>query len=629
MKYFLIVSLVLFNLSLHAQTNDIRTFGNVSIEELKKNKYSLDSNANAICLLNVAVISFGDSYFDGSAISKHVRIKLLSKDAFELANIKEVLTETQSFENFKAQTIKLDESGKIKKIDIPENKIIINTLTDRFKSVSFTFPEVSEGCIIEYSYSLGSGHKYYFSNWPFQTELPTIHSQITMEGTNLKNLTTVIRGIDLIDSNTLIYNKENIKSYVVKNLAAWHNEPYNSSPSDYLVKLDFLFRRDTSVENWKYASKVLIGAHEFGDRYLKKSDYLNKIATKLCDTKNAIKPFDKMLQIRNYLSNWFTWDDKYSIICEDELYKIYDKRKGNSGEINFVLLNMLSNIGLDAKPALLRLRSHGAPILDIPLIQEFNHMIVVVTIGSEKYLMDATSKLPWNMLPLEFVDRDIVIIDEDDPTVLKIESFNTLSESTKTILQVQPNGTINGNCIKTFDGYAKVNELNKINKKGVDEYKQKITSSNIELDSFSVNSLRADSLPLITSINFHLANSENTNNKIYLNPIVIPFFNNPFKETKRKTDIDFGYAQSFENKVTVKFNNDYNILDYPKDVSIVSNDETMVFSRIAIPQENSIRFKYSININNKYYNYTSYPEVSKFYHDCVTKLNDLLILSKK
>ena len=76
--FFTIFFIVLLSYS-YSQENDFE-YGDVSIENLKKEFTDIDSNASAFVIFEITDISFND-------IHKHIRIKIFNSNSFDLADI--------------------------------------------------------------------------------------------------------------------------------------------------------------------------------------------------------------------------------------------------------------------------------------------------------------------------------------------------------------------------------------------------------------------------------------------------------------------------------------------------------------------------------------------------------------
>ena len=160
-------------------------YGQISMEDLKMTSYAKDTSAHAVVLQE-----FGKSRInlDNSDNLKlffeyHVRIKIFDSKGFDEATAEIKLRnssdkqETDDVDGITGATYFLDASGEIKHVDLDRSKVY-NTRDDKEQStLKFTMPALTNGCIIEYKYTLTSPINlclYHFHPWYFQSDIPKI-----------------------------------------------------------------------------------------------------------------------------------------------------------------------------------------------------------------------------------------------------------------------------------------------------------------------------------------------------------------------------------------------------------------------------------------------------------------------
>ena len=158
------IILLTFSSLLTAQTKTNSKFGAVSEKDFATKIYSIDSNANAVVIADI-----GSSSIEGNAkswfslVHKHYkRVHILNKNGYDIANVSIPIyvdgIDEEKLEKLKAVTYNL-ENGKVveTKLDVKEN--VFKDKIDKNRSVKkFTFPNVKEGSIIEYEYTIVSDY---------------------------------------------------------------------------------------------------------------------------------------------------------------------------------------------------------------------------------------------------------------------------------------------------------------------------------------------------------------------------------------------------------------------------------------------------------------------------------------
>lgn len=147
--------------------------------EFEINPRGRDSAAPAIVLCDFGNIQVTNRTF----YSRHTRIKILNNDGLRYATV-EIPFQTRDkhddFTEIKARTLVM-EKGKIKRYKVPSGQMEKIKINDRWSLLRFTFPKVVPGAIIEYEYTMASLDFENLDTWYFQSEIPTIWSEIRFE----------------------------------------------------------------------------------------------------------------------------------------------------------------------------------------------------------------------------------------------------------------------------------------------------------------------------------------------------------------------------------------------------------------------------------------------------------------
>ena len=96
--------------------------------------------------------------------------------------------------------------------------------------------------------------------------------------------------------------------------------------------------------------------------------------------------------------------------------KAWDKKIGNSTEVNLILYHLLRKTGVKAYPMLVSTRENGKVNPAYPSRYQFNTSVVYIPVDSAKYyLLDATSKYNlYREIPENLLDGFGFYIDKDE-----------------------------------------------------------------------------------------------------------------------------------------------------------------------------------------------------------------------
>jgi hypothetical protein len=153
----------------------------------------------------------------------------------------------------------------------------------------------------------------------------------------------------------------------------------------------------------------------------------------------------------------------------------------------------------------------------------------------------------------------------------------------------------------------------------------------MNVDSFRIDNLESDSLPLnqIVSFNHQL---ENSGDYLLLYPNMFGSVEkNPFLSENRYTEINFGYKRA------LSFNESFNLPDglvveaLPKSMALRTPDTGMVVTRITDMQTgtNNIVVKIKLELNRTVYSPEEYPGVREFFKKMYALLNEPIVLKRK
>jgi len=151
------------------------------------------------------------------------------------------------------------------------------------------------------------------------------------------------------------------------------------------------------LDTWVEMNDKMLESELFGMQLLKHFNYV-PIFDSILKGKNSSR--EKMIAIYDFVSHTMDWNGQYSVYLYKGLTDPFKIKKGTSSEINMLMIYLLKRAGLDADPVLLRTSDLGMPETVYPVHDQFNHVIAMVNIDGQMYLLDAIDPLkPFNILP--------------------------------------------------------------------------------------------------------------------------------------------------------------------------------------------------------------------------------------
>jgi len=298
--------------------------------------------------------------------------------------------------------------------------------------------------------------------------------------------------------------------------------------------------------------------------------------------------------------------------------------------MNILLLNLLRKAGITCYPLLVSTRENGKPEMSFPSLGQFDGVdILTFDEKNNMYLLDCTqSKLSYKTAPFNILNRMAFLVDLvegkwidvsiDKPLFTTSVNVNALIDST---------GNVNGNAYMELTNIAKVQELETDTKNKVSLLASS-GDNDIKVDSTVKLHDKDDNDTLIKKVQFHYALS-NAGNLYFINPFLFTMFTkNPFKDTARFYDIDFGCGQVYTTSVHVLVPPGFTIDEVPKPGLIRMPDSSIMFKKEYFYNQNSILVRTSFTISRPEFEKEEYTAVHNFFDKVYSLINEQIILKK-
>ena len=617
-------------------------FGNVSMEEYQLKQIQFDPNAEAVILHDYAEANYDDMY--QLITTRRVKIKILKEAALNRANIEIPYYHVEEFEwikDIKGYTSTLNESGTITTTQLDKSGIFQQRKNEQISLIKFAMPQVKVGSIIEYSYTSVQKHYGGLDEWTFQSDIPTIYSHYNL--VIRPNLEFAYRIIKSPWYNVSVKSiaAEGRMIFEMRNIAGLRNEPFMDALNDYRNRVVFQLSEYTTqygarkkyATTWDDLSRELLSSSYLGKAIEKKlggSDELIKSAKMLTDETERLK------MITTFFKNSFSWNGKYSTIAYEGLKKIWEQKKGNSGELNLLLINLLKELNMETYPVLVSHRHLGLVDDGYPFENQFNSVLTLVKANGRTYYLDAANlSTPLSYIPFNYINtKGFVLKKNAAPPLLLEDTIHKQRNLMGARSIIMANGKIEGevNC-KSFD-YSQIDRTVELKELTEDRFIAKYFLSeinNIQIDSIAIKRNPIDSLPLEQKFNY---STEATQNGDYLIVSLNNFFGfekNPFVSENRFTNIHFGTA--IDNQLSHLFvlPEGFKPEELPKTINLIMPDKSISFLRSVNydPGARMVMVRLKLEINNSIFKPQTYPSVSQFFKKMVDLLNEPLVLRKK
>lgn len=638
-----IVIILLFVMSSDILFGQNIKFGKVSIEELSEKFYALDSTAPAAIIMNQRTARY--DYIDGSFYVNDeylIRIKIYKPEGYDFASVEIPYYESsESIVGLKANTYNL-ENGQIIKTELDKKNVFVEKTTKRFVNKKFTMPNLKEGSIIEYTYTLNSPRVTRLRPINLQNTIPIKKNLISVRIPDYLIYKTTTKGylnIPLVTgrTNSKVFNTNEITYDIdMQDVPALKKEPYSGNIRNYLSGIVFeisLTRFPNSIiENysadWKTVIKEINDNESFGAQLRDKNYFTDDLTAAIAGKTSEI---DKSFAVFNFVKSKIKFNGYSDYVTDLGVKKSYKDGVGNAADINLNLVNMLRNIGIDANPVLISTIDNGIPLF--PSYYAFDHVIAVAHINNENILLDATGK--YNAMN---------VIDEENLNFFGYELFSNggykdidifpkKHSILKNVINIKFNEDfIEGNARKTYNNLYALNYRKEMAPKSK-ESQQKFLNDfyeNIEILDFRISNMDELEKEVIESLKFQSDNYfEEISGKLFISPLLFEAeTKNIFQLEKREYPIYFNKPFIENTVVNISIPEGYKVENVPENTELGIDKNLGGFQYKITVIDNLIKVESSIFINDPVIQATDYVLIKNFYKDIIAKHAEKIILSK-
>lgn len=635
-------------ISLYGQSQ-LPPFGQPILQELEMKTCSIDPGADAMKLLDYQekeiIIDFG---FKIKTL-RRVKIKIFNPRGFQHANI--AIPYISRIKGTKLSDINAyihyqDAAGRVTTEKVEKNQIFRNNQDNAFKKISFTFPNLKAGCVIEYQYEQTEKNSLHLDPWLFQDIIPTQLSLFKLTIPYNIRVENRLMGVDSINVNTkevgggAFYAPSLAREYALHHVPAFKSEKMMTSVADNLQRVEFSVQANlpdselliNGESRWHRYARLLINSEEFGKQ-------LNKTipgTEAVIDSARKMKSREaKINYLCQQVKKQVKWDEMQTFY-PGSLTDAWKEKIGNSAEINLILLNLLRQSGIASFPVLISTRENGRADESFFSLSQFNGVDILIKDSSKTYLLDGTQQFQsYQIPPANILNRYVLSLDTSNVNWFLVTDSRPLL---KTILYINAalseDGRINGSANISYFDHSKVQKLLESDKTKVEEKAEekefiKKDFTELKIDSLVVSDKDDELAPLMESFVFTHEPSS-SGDFIFLDPFFLSSFRkNPFTDSARRFSIDFNSRQYLLTSMSITLPASYQIDFQPKNVKLRMADSSIIFTRTIRVVDNTIYFTNITEVMEPLFDPEQYPAIRDFFTRMYTMVAEQIVLKKK
>jgi hypothetical protein len=656
-------------------------FGQPEPADFSAKSFVADSAAPAVVLYDYGSTRFrlkGASFQLES--DRVTRIKILKKAGYDLATIEVPLYHRDGSEekivSLRGFTYN-EVGGKVEKVKLEIDKAFVEERTKNIRVRKFTLPNVREGAVIEYAYTVTSDFLFNFQDWTFQREVPTRWSEFQATIPEYFDYKMLMQGYEplalqtreeqqaqyslhteggfvegggggftanpgrVAATNETITAQATNYHWAMQNVPALRDEAFMTTSLDYVARINFELAGTKMpgagyhnvAGTWEKINADLLTNDEFGGQ-------LGKVAFLDAALKPLIAqypdPAARAAAVRELVLKSVKYDGTNRYSASGPLKKSYELHRGTSADVNLLLIAALRQAGLPAQPVILSTRAHGRVNQMFPLLEQFNYVIGVLPLADNKeLLLDATEPLlPCGMLPTRCLNQTGRLVADKDQagrwvSLTPVQRHNHFQEIKLTL---DEQGNLTGKVHEEHGGYSGAAVREKLQQLGEKKYVTELATRHPswELPAYTFAEVAEVSKPL--ALNYDVrqpASSTGPASELYVSPLAsFGESQNPFRHAERTYPVDFGAANQEVIVLTLTLPQGYTA-ELPKPATIALPDQGGRYVYAASsPTPGTVQLVSRLTLDKPLYGAQEYASLREFYRLALAKQAEALVIKK-
>ncbi len=522
-------------------------------------------SADAVIIFDKAKLLVKTSFIK---MERHVRIKVFDKSgADNISSVELVYWKDDKIKYLEAHTIL--PNGEKKKIKEKFKKEM-----GELRTVTFAFPNVEDGVILEYRYTHVYERHGALDPWYFQNDVYTLHSEFSVHlATGFTYRTTFV---NMTARDRKPKQDMNTYTWSVDSIPPLLDEPLSGAVRSYRVSLNL--QLDSYQAYWKkfefssdwglIGTWLSLAADDFG----KDTVDIHAVVSRVSDSTEKLE--DRIVDIYDFVRDSIETRTNISLshLGTSNARSVLEQRHGTAGEKNLLLVDMLKNLNVTVYPLVIGTRDYSAFDPNIHSMRQFNHVICcLMTDSSRAATLDASDRSVAypHLPPRDLVSGGLLLNGEESSPVQLTHADRPSGSEITAIVSLRPDGSAVCTTSVCVVGYemSKYEEFmrDSLSQREMAEQIVQAKQTKSTVSSARVNfDIQSDSLHF--EFVFELPEFATVvDDNVFMQSSVVPMWN-PFTEDRRYFPVDFRYPFFKHCSTTINLPEGMRIADVPPDV---------------------------------------------------------------
>lgn len=659
------LSLVMLSFMITLQANAGKFFKDDDaffLKYLKQAEISSDPSAPAVILYEKCTTEVHPG--EGLLIRHQIRrvIKINNKGGLKYAD---VLVENGRSADFFAEIKKISgttynyNQGKLVRQEL-DNSVVKFDKNKYEVSAKFSMPDVHEGSIIDYTYTIDEDFSLLLSEWHFQHNIPCLYSELEIYRPEQFDVTTLSRNLPYIpeiddtrksvhDSllpniyhTPIVNNGSGIvnERWVRRNIGMMYDEPFVPNLENYNERIQLKVTgvhvaafSKSLMDSWTKINKVLYESFSF---YKPLRLVHPAIITRTKELVSGITDsLEKAKKIYAFVRDNISVKSNSSIWLSKDVEQVLIEKSGTPADINLLLITMMKYVGLECDPLIVSTKDNASAIAAFPMISSFNHTVCVLNAGGQQYFLDASEKYnPFGVLPASCYNGYSRIVNAKGGAV----DLTTDMCKEKTMFSINTLDNDPGNYQLEFKEYygntlAKANRLEwNTDTTGIRKYIRSVLKKmpvEADLINYQVQNLGNPEAALSLTYTVKMHWPEQSKN-IYMTPMLMSYFKeNPFKSAQRIYPVEMPQALDCVYAMQLQLPKGYEGEDIPTSELVTLDDKDQYKYMIDYSKEtNMIRVNARLQMQRVSYTTEEYELLKSFFDKIIGMQQKTCVIKK-
>jgi hypothetical protein len=523
-------------------------------------------------------------------------------------------------------------------------------LNSRYRLIEFEMPEVEQGDVIEYKYTLVRQYIEELPGFRFSEEVPVQKSVLYLKNEPYIRFDAVSQNVDFelryeefkVDTSSIphVFTYERpdpvyIEKWIATDVEGIGSSAFISSPDDVRAQLhlqlsEFGLPRQPLENSWEYVA-AQIRRNNNPYTLIEKNQVL---------LEEASAPFNRIDNLKERQDSIFAmvnrkaqFNELNAIFATGDLSHVLEGISADQAEINTVLLGLLRENGIDAWPLYVSSRNIGRINRTFPSLYQFNRVLVVSEISGEQAIMDAsfTHSYP-GLIPIDAYNEQGMLLKESGHEWMELTPDLSVFDLFIDVAgRLEADGTLSGTIQATAGGYParEISRSLKGGGGGSDIVRETFFDVYPEVEVSELEILQDSAGVLCLEVSFSIENyAVSFAEGLEYRPMLIGYlFQNPFEESNRRVPITLDAPEN----VTVNYS-----IDLPEGVRAeeMSGQHNTSLTGARLSEEyhldsGHLNYTFMVEITRKEFMPDEYSQLREIYQRWVELSNEIWFIEKE